>query len=284
MQRFEKKICRKYSVETSLSVLLVVFSYHFYRDDLQKSNARKKNHIIFEYQKNGSKMPELTPGLLNVKLNVSENFGDGGTSSNFVDTNNSVSNMVKENPSDRNTNTVSSSNVDDQLSRVTETSDVTDRIDVGKNIDLFKAIFLSDSESENEAEEKDDKEREKIIEANVLGEFLLPKIKNVKEGILSNIGEIKFGRSENSEKDENSGKANVDVIETTSEAINSNLYGPKLPDLFPKMYNLVPKKTDRIEGVWIEKDELKQKSPHKRKKRKKQKQKKKDKMKKVEHR
>lgn len=67
--------------------------------------------------------------------------------------------------------------------------DITDKIDVAEKIDLFKSVFLSSSESEDEKEDEStqDKEKFEAFKSSVLSEPLIPKIKPMKQGILSDI-------------------------------------------------------------------------------------------------
>lgn len=153
--------------------------------------------------------------------------------------------------------------------------DLTDRVDVSKNTDLFKAVFLSSSESESEAEDVDDKEekeRKEMLTANVVSEPLVPKIKSTREGILSNIDFSKFNSSiKTNEKNDKQNQDQTDSanIEPVSDS-DSNMYGPKLP---ASTSNLKPSVIEEVKNndEWVEKDSSGEKHKKHKKKHKKEK-------------
>ncbi|CAG9828095.1 unnamed protein product [Diabrotica balteata] len=86
--------------------------------------------------------------------------------------------------------------------------DMTEKIGIEDKVDLFKAVFLSSSESEEEEEEKEDEKKTEAYKETILSD-LVPKIKPLKQGILSNINfqPINQIKEENQDKTENSSEA-----------------------------------------------------------------------------
>lgn len=174
----------------------------------------------------------------------------------------------------------------EQPLEATQVLDITDKVDVSKNVDLFKAIFLSSSESENEEEEEESKkkdEKKEQMKTNVLSD-LIPKIKPIKQGILSGVNFHKF--SLNKPTDTVSTVTTPSVIENNKTDTNKpadvtneskkqleDLYGPKLPTHLPKtmITNSILPSTTEISDEWIEKEKINIKKSHKQKKDKKEK-------------
>lgn len=165
--------------------------------------------------------------------------------------------------------------------------DLTQKIGIEDKIDLYKAVFLSSSESEDETEDqnnKKDAEQNKIEEfkAAILSEPLLPQIKPIKEGILSGINFRHFNMNRNKiqiEDNEDKREKSTDVPVPK----NPFLYGPQAP--LPRSENqCVPDIKQSVvissdsEEEWIEKDatKTKKKSKHKKKDKKHKKYKKKN--------
>ncbi|XP_023013048.2 G patch domain-containing protein 1 [Leptinotarsa decemlineata] len=177
-------------------------------------------------------------------------------------------------------------NIEEQQNEVKEEEidsapkDITDRIGIAEKTDLFKAVFLSSSESEDEETNNtnEDIETDKTEEfkQNVLSEQLLPKIKPLKEGILSKLSFNTFVKPKVEE-------IISPLVEHSSEGISASssdsnrepLYGPKLPaERFiinnPKDVRIV---SSDSEDDWVEKKkEDEKKSKHKKKSKKKEKQ------------
>ncbi|XP_017776172.1 PREDICTED: G patch domain-containing protein 1 [Nicrophorus vespilloides] len=169
------------------------------------------------------------------------------------------------------------------------TIDITEKIDVSKNKDLFKAIFFSDDEDEDTVETKvesesrvseqeklpsppptSDSKMEEMKEAILAKDIFLPKIKPLKQGILSDIPFIKFTKPGTVPT-----QPEPEVIEEVpQQQPDDNLYGPKLPEkIVNRVENLMESKSD---DVWVERKEEKTKK-EKHKKHKKEKHKKKHK-------
>lgn len=178
----------------------------------------------------------------------------------------------------------------EQSLKATQVLDATDKVDVSKNVDLFKAIFLSSSsESENEEEEeetrKEDEDRKEQMKSNMLSD-LIPKIKPIKQGILSGVNFHKFSlnkpptdsESSNNPQSlaENNKTDQKELVQETdqSKKESEDLYGPKLPAQLPKttITNPIFPTSSQVSDEWIEKEKLNIiKKSHKQKKDKKQK-------------
>ncbi|KAF5272733.1 hypothetical protein FQA39_LY07760 [Lamprigera yunnana] len=149
---------------------------------------------------------------------------------------------------------------------VTEPSQIdhTDRVNVSKNIDLFKAVFLSsDSEDDDEEAMKvEEVQRKELLTATVVSEPLVPKIKSTKEGILSNINfSHTFSRKV------------VDKSETPSKEVHQedSTYGPRLPSVLVSTLPVIATEVNN-DDEWVEKGmEQKQKKHHKKHKKSKKK-------------
>lgn len=162
-----------------------------------------------------------------------------------------------------------------------EPKDITDRMDLEKQQDLFKAVFMSsDSESENEDDDnkkspevKTEESRKEELKSAVLSDQLIPKIKPMKEGVLSGINFHKFSKPvPKSENKDSSGSEKVD---------DPNCYGPKIPEKIPAQLKLdITCVSSESDDEWIEKGASDSK---KKKKHKKEKKHKKDKHRKHKH-
>lgn len=160
--------------------------------------------------------------------------------------------------------------------------DLTERVDVARNTDLFKAIFLSSSESESEEENTQEPEDRNItLRNNVLTDQLLPKIKPTKDGILSNVDFTQFKKPETTEIQAQSEAEETVVMESNAKIEDDLTYGPRLPTkVLPSARNEslpVAAECNNVEE-WVEKDEFgKQKGSNKHKKKHKKEHKKKHK-------
>lgn len=163
-------------------------------------------------------------------------------------------------------------------SELVEPKDITDRMDLEKQQDLFKAVFMSsDSESENEDDDdnkklpevKTEESRKEELKSAVLSDQLIPKIKPMKEGVLSGINFHKFSKPV---PKESSGSEKVD---------EPNCYGPKIPEKIPaQLKQDITRVSSESDDEWIEKGASDSK---KKKKHKKEKKHKKDKHRKHKH-
>lgn len=153
--------------------------------------------------------------------------------------------------------------------------DITDKIGVADKVDLYKAVFLdSSSESEDEIEEASDKKQEsnnKIeqFKSTILSDDLIPKIKPLKEGILSNIDFSSFNKNKQppDKPDDKVTEMQVEISQTRTDLS----YGPQLPikreetTITTNHVNMLSSDSD---DCWIEKDEQvkkQKKSRHKKK-------------------
>ncbi|CAG9865456.1 unnamed protein product [Phyllotreta striolata] len=153
--------------------------------------------------------------------------------------------------------------------------DITDKIGVEENVDLFKAVFQSsDSESEEEQQEEEKQTEEQKKQNEDFKESILfdlvPKIRPLKQGILSNIS---FQPKQ---------KTTDAIIEIENTESETSSYGPQLPS----NSNILPTTSSKIAATnsnsnhsddeWIEKDSKRErkKSKHKKDKKKKHKHKK----------
>jgi len=255
-------------------------------DRPEKSRTRTKN-IIFEYQKHAEEEASLEPGL---KIEKEEE-----TNTEEIDNETTNSTTAQHEEGEDNSGTVDTTEVKTETTEAP--LDITDKIDVEKQQDLFKAVFLSsDSESESEepkleAEQSDvsktnDETRKKEMECSVLSDQLIPKIKPMKEGILSGVNFHKFSKPqvkvENGihENDSRENEKTIDVDKPEVLPINPDLYGPSIPTKLPgndiKVKDIVI--SSGSDDEWIEIDKSKDKKGHK-----KSKKHKKDKKKKHKH-
>ncbi|KAK5640433.1 hypothetical protein RI129_011244 [Pyrocoelia pectoralis] len=226
------------------------------KSETQEKNKKRTKNLIFEYQKQMDQEVEHKPGL-SLQNNVETKPETPPVSLNY-EKDVEVEKQVEVEKKIEVENVVIT--VED--STLQKPIDETDRVDVSKNADLFKAVFLSSSESESEVDEKEDEENERKEEltANVVLEPLVPKIKPIKEGILSNISFKKIEPLQNKD---------------SVQEDNPNMYGPKLPVITTPVQNSVTN-NHQSDDEWIEKSEVGKEKKHK-KKHKKEKDKKKHK-------
>ncbi|KRT84143.1 hypothetical protein AMK59_1895 [Oryctes borbonicus] len=259
-------------------------------DDRIKKTDKKKSHIIFEYQKNNEENILLQPGLRTTNQETSSiqhsdlipatESSNQGTTAHVPD--NSVHESEKAMDMEEVTSNNKTETVADNETKIEDKNtaplDITEKIDVSKNIDLFKAVFLSSSESESEDEEKKEEEqknRENLLKENILNDYLIPKIKNNKEGILSHIkfnplfknkvSETQDNELKDKEESEEGSISNNKVNEEIKVTRDPSIYGPVLPDKIPSLTTtFIP---DAIsDEEWVEKDEVVKKKSNKHKK------------------
>ncbi|XP_050509333.1 G patch domain-containing protein 1 homolog [Diabrotica virgifera virgifera] len=160
----------------------------------QKQRKRTKN-LIFENQKHTDNQElHFLPGC---STNVDERENEADNS--------------KTEDQEEAVKTEIPSPVEEKESPIEETQDVkieqdmTEKIGIEDKVDLFKAVFLSSSESEEEEEEKEDEKKAEAYKETILSD-LVPKIKPLKQGILSNINfqPINQIKEENQDKTEDS--------------------------------------------------------------------------------
>ncbi|KAF5278842.1 hypothetical protein FQR65_LT03530 [Abscondita terminalis] len=219
-----------------------------------KKKTRTKN-LIFEYQKNVDPQADLKPGLSKRKVE------------DEVDVKEEV--LVQERVVEH-----EEKKADEPVVVV----DLTERVDVSKNTDLFKAIFLSsDSESEDVVEEEEAAQRQEVLTTTVVSEPLVPKIKPMREGILSNITFSRPVRKEEKKVEEETMRQVEEekkrqVEEETKRQAEENTYGPKLPVAPVATSAIVVSDADN-EDEWVEKGakQKKHKKKHKKEKKKKSK-------------
>ncbi|ENN79858.1 G patch domain-containing protein 1 [Dendroctonus ponderosae] len=224
-----------------------------FADRPQKSRTRTKN-IIFEYQKHVEEL-NLQPGL-NKEDTVTETDQPSNEGNSLIKDESANSNQSKEN------NEVK--NEEAESSKLPRPKDVTEKIGLETQQDLFKAIFMSsDSESENDDEveksttgsdETQENIRKEELKSTVLSDQLIPKIKPLKEGILSGISFHQFVKPEPKQQEIESQSEHTQSDQPEENNVGS--YGPKIPDRL-----LVPEKTETTvissdsEEDWVEKDD-----------------------------
>lgn len=219
-----------------------------------KQRTRTKN-LIFEYEKHAEEQTELKPGLSHQKEEsvIKEEL----ETSIVINDEESKPEEVKE-----------SNEIHDV------SIDLTEKLNLDQKQDLFKAIFLSSDESEDETEEKPEEEniskesRSEELKSTVLSDNLLPKIKPMKEGILSGVNFHAFRKPTVNPKMEEPAN-NETVVENETNTTDLNLYGPKIPQKLPANQpgsNNTVFVTSYSDDEWVEKDESKKKKHKKHKK------------------
>jgi G patch domain-containing protein 1 len=232
-------------------------------DELNASrNKKRTRNLIFEYEKFSDASSDLKPGLT-IKESEEETVKN--------DTNEVIETEESSTAAQPNTDEPAGSKEGDKTEESIEEAapkDITEKIDVNKNIDLFKAVFLSSSESEGEEDEKEKTNKDTEMKSSVLSDNLLPKIKPLKEGILSNMDFSIFEKSNDSNKEinvEDSRPSSTNVIPQTGESS----YGPSLPEKLTSKSTdqTVIKYDDNDSDEWVEKParDKKNKSSHKKK-------------------
>ncbi|KAG5889123.1 hypothetical protein JTB14_034180 [Gonioctena quinquepunctata] len=151
-------------------------------------------------------------------------------------------------------------------------ADITDKIGIEEKTDLFKAVFLSSSESEDEEEEEaveEDIDKTEEFKESILNEQLLPKIKPLKEGILSNLSFHPFSKPKLEEKAPED--KTPEVTSNSSDPVPDTSYGPLLPSekIVAKSLKDISKVSSDSGDEWVERD--RKKSKHKKKNKKKDK-------------
>lgn len=268
-----------------------------FTDKPRSSQSRTKmKNLIFEYQKHHEENVAFKSGLTQVNpekelITMTENQVDS----------NSTPEAIEETKCDGDISEIKIEDVKQEVVEIQENSekisevgneevekvvDITDRLNIEDKGDLFRAVFLSSSD-ESEDEQSEDKDetlekqddtpdiRELELKSNILGEDLqIPKIKPIKEGILSG---IQFKSLHTFSKP-------VLEVKTSNNDLNTpELYGPKLPE--KKQINISSTITttseirsnnysDSSDDQWVEKDQVgklkkkkekKSKSSHKKK-------------------
>jgi hypothetical protein len=225
-------------------------------------NKKRTRNLIFEYEKFSDASSDLKPGLT-IKESEEETVKN--------DTNEVIETEEGSTAAQPNADEPAGSKEGDKTEESIEEAapkDITEKIDVNKNIDLFKAVFLSSSESEGEEDEKEKTNKDTEMKSSVLSDNLLPKIKPLKEGILSNMDFSIFEKSNDSNKEinvEDSRPSSTNVIPQRGESS----YGPSLPEKLPSKSTdqTVIKYDDNDSDEWVEKParDKKNKSSHKKK-------------------
>ncbi|KAJ8919813.1 hypothetical protein NQ315_006342 [Exocentrus adspersus] len=235
-----------------------------FMDKPSERNRKRTKNLIFEYQKH-EEVTALTPGLSVQTKQEQEETIEISTGS-VVLSEPAVNLEVQE--QDNN-----------QPDLAALPKDITEKVDVAQNIDLFKAVFLSSSESEDEDDNNKEQTESKIeeLKANVLSDSLIPKIKPIKEGILSNVDFLAFSKPVDSQPVISTSPASNDV-EKEAEV---GSYGPALPSKRTEVTNItkitvVPSDSG---DEWVERSDNPKKNKHKKHKKEKHKKHKREKKK-----
>ncbi|KAK9882699.1 hypothetical protein WA026_022749 [Henosepilachna vigintioctopunctata] len=259
-----------------------------------KDRSRTKN-LVFEYQKHqDDNITLLKPGLslqnssvTSSENNITQDKNEEGHLGKEVKQESEIQASASDEVKLENTNKEmdSTNGKHEEIIDVKQVIDITDKLNIEEKGDLFKAIFLSSSESEEEAEDDEklskteediDHDREIELRSNVLGdELILPKIKPVKEGILSgldfkkvhqfkkpSVSEYKEEINENKVMESDVGKSNM---------LDPDVYGPKLPERIianeSPITNLISfNNHSDSSDEWVEKEEAKKVKKKKHKK------------------
>lgn len=263
-----------------------IFKNFFFSRPNDRNKKRTKN-LIFQAQKHEETTSYLKPGISHTSqvsdstdpllepIKIEPEEEDSSVISSSIQ---NEENLSKENKTEEGTTL----ELKEKDSSATLIVDFTEKIGIEDKIDLYKAVFLSSSESEDE----EDKTAEKTNKANKIEEFkstillepLIPQIKPIKEGILSGIDFRDFNKNRQKTLQDDE----VPEIEHSSCQTNPLLYGPQVPVHSNKIENHIPQKiivSSGSEDEWVEKNaiEKKKKSKHKKKDKKHKKRKKKDK-------
>lgn len=255
----------------------------FFSNSNDQKKKRTKN-LIFEYQKHTDEEATLKPGI-SVDPEQSQESEEPQT--NLTDPEIKVEMTDEPMPSTSAAISERSENVEEiNLEINTVPVDITDRLGVEEKIDLYKAVFLDSSEDEDE--EKTEKEETKAetkidkveeFKSLVLSEDLLPKIKPLKEGILSNVDFGSFNKNKNVPEDYTA-QTEAETQPSIDDPIPIDLlsYGPRLPVKKDVDQHSTTDMKDVVssdnEDEWVEKDECVKKKKSKHKKNKKEKHKK----------
>lgn len=248
-----------------------------FSDSNQKSKKRTK-HLIFEYQKESESEALNKSGLTILKKEVDE----PKTKECLAEVDNNVSNMeiAQEVASTSEVRTESTADFIVEMPESNGPIDLTERVDVAKNTDLFRAIFLDTSESENEDENEaeEDKAKSETLKNNVLSDNLLPKIKAKQGGVLSNIDFSQLTpappalQTSNGTSLESSNNSIISVDDSKTNSSTDDLsYGPKVPQMLANTNrNSASFRMEESDDEWVEKggEEKKNSNKHKKKKKK----------------
>ncbi|XP_018333813.1 G patch domain-containing protein 1 [Agrilus planipennis] len=242
-----------------------------FRDDNSAQSTKRKKHLIFEYQKHAEQLPTMS-GISSsstfhekivVKQEISEKIEEEipvkSTEEDPVNVETSADNEEKD--------------VNNSLPLI---KNYNEKIDVSKQVDLFKAVFLSSSESESEDDEAEKQNRLKEVRESILSESLLPKIKPTTKGILSDIdfsslnNDNKIVENNTEEKDKNEQKDdNVTTSHESFKSDDNNSYGPQLPNKKADFKSHTYSRATAIDDdsdEWVEKqDKPKKHKKHKKK-------------------
>ncbi|CAH1180458.1 unnamed protein product [Phaedon cochleariae] len=247
-----------------------------FMDRPEEKNRKRTKNLIFENQKHVEEsIDSFKPGVTSVATETKEEKGE--EEEKMPDSNQAANTDTIETPEIKiEIEEASEDNKNENETKVEPDStpkDITDKIGIEEKTDLFKAVFLSSSESEDEEEEEatkkqSEKEKTEEFKEALLSDQLIPKIKPLKEGILSNLNFHQFSIP----------KPPVEKIEapetdsTTADSKIVDSYGPQLPSEKPAGKTLqIFKASSDSDDEWIEKDdqEKKKKSKHKKKNKKK---------------
>ncbi|XP_056644714.1 G patch domain-containing protein 1 homolog [Diorhabda sublineata] len=230
----------------------------------EKKKKRTKN-LIFENQK-------YVDDELNFKPGCSVDVDEVASTSRDIEVNEDIVKTERLSPVEEKDN-----NLDKSINDVEESDvvpkDITEKIGIEEKVDLFKAVFLSSSESEDE-DEKPDKKFEEYKET-ILSD-LVPKIKPLKEGILSN---LKFQSNDQEKQDQIKTNQEKQILFIPQkERMNPvdteprvQLYGPQLPTEKVVNKNINTITVIESDDEWVEKDTDEKRTKHKKSKKSKKK-------------
>lgn len=260
---------------TNHSSIRIIKKNYCRRPD-EKNKKRTKN-LIFEYQKHSEDQNILSPGLSVQPKQEIINTPKSDTTDSINMNENEVLKLEQQNINEalKQEQQIEVQNIrkyssESELESVPK--DITEKVDVAQNLDLFKAVFLSSSESEDEDDvtnkETSDTHKIEELKANILSDSLIPKIKPIKEGILSNVNFHKFSNPKKDiqehTKSETSTSLNTNEIKEEIKVIS---YGPALPTKkveITKTITEITLSTDS-EDLWVEKCDNDKKAKHKKK-------------------
>ncbi|XP_060519850.1 G patch domain-containing protein 1 homolog [Cylas formicarius] len=219
-------------------------------EKLEHTRKKTKN-LIFEYQKH-KENETFTPGLSTNPTDQAENI---------IKLEHSEENPIENNqPTATEKDTGMNQETEAPYPEIEQnvSKDITDKLNVDQNQDLFKAVFLSsDSESENEGEHENEKiKKNEEFKQVVLSDQMIPKLKPIKEGILSNVNFHVFKKPNFATNDQKEVEDDKKIVEVNAERkIDPSLYGPRIPEKFPQEKGEESiKVSSDSEDEWIEKD------------------------------
>ncbi|KAJ8931187.1 hypothetical protein NQ314_015938 [Rhamnusium bicolor] len=245
---------------------------------LKKKTKKRTKNLIFEYQKHTEVEGPLKPGL-STRSNEEDKLVTPNM--NLKDTIDSTESCTLTEPvmdsqqEDKQTNPqpVVEVNILDLESLP---KDITEKVNVAEKLDLFKAVFLSSSESEDEEdnskEGNDEAHRTEELKINILSDHLLPKIKPIKEGILSNVNFHEFFKpKKNVEETTTNSEDQSPFVQSCNDLEEAQIdsYGPRLPieKMEIKGVSKFTVLSSNSEDEWVEKrkTDKRKKSKNKRK-------------------